>query len=244
MRALPLALLMAGLVAATTSLAQDQTQQWTLPSGGLLNGSKAVIEAKPCCGPSHGAAAVRNSDIAALAKPPGMASRDGRALTLKLADNRAITFTDCDEPSGCEADDTRIHRLVDWWPKQRLYVIAVSLYEESVAYLVSERDGRTLAVTAPPIPSPSGRQAVALVSNLMQGVDLEIIDLSREPPTVAKVTTMPDCGGAGPNSFLRPTPIWTDESHVTFEGESPLPEDKSNARQLLRIEGGKGQWQC
>src|SRR5690349_17781199 len=184
MRALALALLAGGLAVATSSLAQDQTQQWTLPSGGVLNGSKAVIEAKPCCGPSHGAAAVHNSDIAAMAKAPGMASRDGRALTLKLADNRAITFTDCDEPSGCEADDTRIHRLVDWWPKQRLYVVAVSLYEESVAYLVSERDGRALAVTAPPVPSPSGRSAVALVSNLMQGVDLEIIDLSRDPPTV------------------------------------------------------------
>ena len=55
---------------------------------------------------------------------------------------------------------------------------------------------------------------------------------------------MPDCSGAGPNSFLRPIPVWTDETHVTFEGESPLPEDKPNAKQLLQIEGGKGQWQC
>jgi hypothetical protein len=31
---------------------------------------------------------------------------------------------------------------------------------------------------------------------------------------------------------------------VTFEGESPLPEDKPNTKQLLRVEGGKGQWQC
>jgi hypothetical protein len=244
MRALPLALLTAGLAMATASQAQDQTQQWSLPSGGLLNGSKAVIEDKPCCEPSHGAAVVPNPDIAAMAKAPDMASRNGRTLSLKVAGNRTLRLTDCDEPSGCDADDTRIHRLVDWWPRQRLYIVAVSLYEESVAYLVSERDGRTLAVTAPPVPSPSGRQAVALVSNLMQGVDLEIIDLSRDPPTVEKVTTMPDCSGAGPNSFLRPAPIWTDDSHVTFEGESPLPEDKSNARQLLRVEGGKGQWQC
>ena len=238
------AALAAALFAATASFAQDQTQQWTLPSGGRLNGSKAAIEDKPCCGPSHDAATVPNSDIAAMAKAPGMASRNGRTLSLRVAGNRTLRLTDCDEPSGCEADDTRIHRMVDWWPRQRLYVVAVSLYEESVAYLVSERDGRTLAVTAPPIPSPSGRQAVALVSNLMQGVDLEIIDLSRDPPTVAKVTTMPDCSGAGPNSFLRPMPVWADDTHVTFEGESPLPEDKSNSRQLLRVEGGKGQWQC
>jgi hypothetical protein len=244
MRALRLALATAGLVLATASQAQDPTQQWTLPSGGLLNGSKAVIEDKPCCEASRGAAVVPNSDIAALDKAPGMVSRNGRILTLKLAGNRSLRFTDCDEPSGCPADDTRIHRLIDWWPKHRLYIVAVGLYEESVAYLVSERDGRTLAVIAPPIPSPSGRQAVALVSNLMQGVDLEIIDLARDPPTVAKVTTMPDCSGAGPKSFLRPLPVWTDDTHVTFEGESPLPEDKSNAKQLLRVEGGKGQWQC
>ena len=85
---------------------------------------------------------------------------------------------------GCEADDTRVHRLVDWWPEHRLYVVLVGLYEESVAYLVSERDGRTFGATAPPVLSPSGRQAVALVSNLMSGVDLEIIDLSRNPPTL------------------------------------------------------------
>jgi hypothetical protein len=123
-------------------------------------------------------------------------------------------------------------------------VVLVGLYEESVAYLVSERDGRTFVATAPPVLSPSGRQAVALVSNLMSGVDLEIIDLSRNPPTATKVETMPDCTGAGPNSFLRPIPVWTDEHHVTFEGESPLPEDKPNTKQLLRVEGGKGQWQC
>ncbi|MPZ34234.1 MAG: hypothetical protein GEV13_25170 [Rhodospirillales bacterium] len=91
---------------------------------------------------------------------------------------------------------------------------------------------------------PSGRQAVALVSNLMSGVDLEIIDLSRGPPTSTKVTTMPNCGDAGPDSFLRPIPVRTDERHVTFEGESPLPEDKPDTKHFLRVEGGKGQRQC
>ena len=106
---------------------------------------------------------------------------------LKLAGNRTLKLTDCDDKTGCEADDTRVHRLVDWWPEHRLYVVLVGLYEESVAYLVSERDGRTFVATAPPVLSPSGRQAVALVSNLMSGVDLEIIDLSRNPPTSTKV---------------------------------------------------------
>ena len=236
------ALLAVGLVAAGAQ-AQDQTQEWKVPASGLLHGSKAVIDNQACCGPSRNDR-VNNPDRAARAKWSGAAARDGRTLMLKLAGNRTLRLTDCDDQSGCEADDTRIHRLVDWWPQHRLYVVAVGLYEESAAYLVSERDGRALAVTAPPVLSPSGRQAVALVSNLMSGVDLEVIDLGRNPPTVTKITAMPDCSGAGPNSFLRPIPVWTDEMHVTFEGESPLPEDKSNAKQLLRVEGGKGQWQC
>src|SRR5215467_700968 len=103
MRVLPLALLAAGLAMAAASQAQDQTQQWTLPADGLLNGSKAVIEDKPCCGPSHDAAAVPNSDIAAMAKAPGMASRNGRTLSLRVAGNRTLRLTDCDEPSGCGA---------------------------------------------------------------------------------------------------------------------------------------------
>lgn len=236
-------LLALGLFAALPSQAQDVGQAWALPSAGLLNGSKAALEDGQCCGASRGAVTIKNSDATVLATLPGMASRDGKVLRLKLAGNRALRLTDCDAPA-CDGDDTRIHRLAAWLPKQRLYVVTVGLYEESVAYLVDERDGRTLVATAPPVLSPSGRQAVALVSNLMSGVDLEVIDFSRDPPTLAKINTMPDCTGTGPNSFLRPIPRWTDESHVTFEGESPLPEENPSARQLLRVEGGKGDWEC
>ena len=98
-----------------------------------------------------------------------------------------------------------------------------------------------LVSTAPPVLSPSGRQAVALVSNLMSGVDLEMIDLGRNPPTVAQGRRRCRPAAApGPNSFLRPIPVWIDDTHVTFEGESPLPDDNPNTKQLLRIDGGKG----
>lgn len=244
MRTLRWALAAVGLVVTTASPAQESPPRWTPPSGGLLNGSQALIEDRSCCEPGRSVAAVPNTDATALARMPGMVSRNGRTLSLKLAGNRTLKLTDCDEPSGCAADDTRIHRLVEWWSKHRLYVVAVGLYEESVAYLIAERDGRALAVTAPPVLSPSGRQAVALVSNLMSGVDLEVIDFSRDLPTVVKVTTMPDCSGAGPDSFLRPIPAWTDDTHVTFEGQSPLPDDKSNSKQLLRVVDGRGEWQC
>jgi hypothetical protein len=148
MRALWSAVAAIGLVAAADAKAQDPTLEWGLPSSGLLHGSKAAIENQPCCGPSRNDR-VNNLDRAALAKWSGVAARDGRTLMLKLAGNRTLKLTDCDDQTGCEADDTRIHRL-----------------------------------------------------------------------------------------------IWTDETHVTFEGESPRPEDKPNTKQLLRVEGGKGQWQC
>ena len=235
---------MAGLLATLPSQAQtpDMPPQWTLPLAGFVNGSKAEIENAACCGASRGAP-VRNSDAAVLATLPGMASRDGGVLKLKLAGNRSFRLTDC-AGQACAADDTRIHRLVAWWPNQRYYIVAVGLYEESVAYLVSERDGRTLVVTAPPVLSPSGRAAVALVSNLMSGVDLELIDLGRDPPTVAKVTATPSCPGFSESSMLRPKPVWIDESHVRFEGVSPQPGDNPNTKQLLRIVDGKAAWEC
>jgi hypothetical protein len=120
----------------------------------------------------------------------------------------------------------------------------VSLYEDSVAYLVPERDGRTLVVTAPPVLSPSGRQAIALTSNLMAGVELQLIDLSRDPATITKIEAMPSCAGSSDSSMLRPKPVWVDESHVRFEGVSPAPGDNPNTKQLLRIEGGKAAWEC
>jgi hypothetical protein len=246
MRSLRWAFAFFGLLAAVPSQAQaqDPDEQWALPSAGLLNGSKAVIEKGPCCEPGDSGAGLGDSDAAVLATVPGLASREGRTLRLKLAGGRFLALTDCDDQSACVPDDTRVHRLVAWWPKHRTYVVAVGLYEESVAYLVSERDGRTLVATASPVLSPSGRRAVALLSNLMSGVDLEIIDLASAPPTLSKVPGMPACAGAGPNSLLRPTPVWIDDSQVTFKGESPLPGDDPDTRQLLRIVDGKPQWQC
>jgi len=245
MRSLLSALAAAGLAVAPPSQAQapDPTQQWALPEGGLLNGSKAEIENAPCCTTNRGAP-VRNSDAAVLARLPNLAAREGNTLRLNLDGDRALRLTDCDPQASCDPDDTRIHRLVARWPNQHLYVVSVALYEEQVAYLVSESDGRALVVTAPPVLSPSGRQAIALVSNLMAGIDLEVIDLGRDPPTVAKITTMPGCPGANEASMLRPKPVWIDESHVRFEGVSPQSGDNPHTKQLLRITNGKVAWEC
>jgi hypothetical protein len=208
----------------------------------LLKGSKAEIENKACCGPSSGAT-VRDPDTAVLAKLPGMASRDGGTLRLKLAGDRALKLVDCLNPA-CDGEDLRMHRLVAWWPTQRLYVVSVALYEDSVAYLVPERDGRSLVVTAPPVLSPSGRWAIALTSNLMAGIELQLIDLSRDPATITKIETLPSCAGSSDSSMLRPKPVWIDDMHVRFEGVSPQPGDNPNTKQLLRIVDGKTAWEC
>ena len=209
----------------------------------LLKGSKAEIENKACCGQSGGAP-VEMSDARALATVPGAASREGGVLRLKLAGDRTFKLTDCVELPACDGEKLHLHRLAAWWPKQRYYVIAVGLYEASVAYLVSERDGRALVVAAPPVLSPSGRTAVALISDLMQGIELEIIDLSRDPPTITKIDTLPSCAGSRDSSMLRPKPVWIDDTHVRFEGVSPQPGDNPNTKQLLRIVDGKTAWEC
>jgi hypothetical protein len=227
------------LVAALPSPAQDSTDERTQR---LLKGSKAEISEKPCCGPSRGAP-VRNPDAAVLTTVPGLASRDGGTLSLKLAGNRAFKLVDC-VPPVCDGEDIQMHRLAAWWPAHRYYVVWVGLYEDSVTYLVSERDGRTLLVTAPPVLSPSGRLAVALTSNLMAGVELQLIDFVRDPPTVSTITAMPTCPGSREHSFLRPKPVWVDDARVRFEGVSPQPGDNANTKQLLKIVDGKSAWDC
>ena len=241
---LRLALASIALLVAAPSYAQtDSSQQRTaMPSAGLLWGSKMTVENEACCGPSGKAA--DPAEAAAFATVAGRASREGPILRLKLQGNRTLKVTDCDNQDACEGDRFRVHRLVGWWPALRYYVVNVGLYEDSVAYLISERDGRTTQVAAPPVLSPSGRRAVALQSNLMSGVDLNVIDMRSDPPVVLDVSKMPECPGAGPDSFLRPKPVWIDESHVRFEGTSPQPGDNPNAKQLLRIGAGTADWEC
>ena len=235
-----LAAVVLGLVTPSHAQTDKQNERTATPSKGLLWGSKMTLESEACCAALPGAKQPDRAEAAVLIAIPDRALRDGPILKLKLQGGRTLKITDCDVEDACEAERFRTHRLAAWWPALGTYVVNVKLYQGGLAYLVSERTGQTTNVVAAPVLSPSGRRALALRGD---GA-LEIIDLSRNPPTSTRVETMPDCDGAGPNSFLRPIPVWTDDQHVTFEGESPLPEDKPNTKQLLRVEGGKGQWQC
>jgi hypothetical protein len=238
----PVLAIVALLLAAPS---QAQTGERTAtPSKGLLWGSKMTIEAQPCCTAPKGARPADQAEAAVLAAIPDRAFRDGPILKLKLQENRNLKITDCDDQAACEADRFRRHRLAAWWPALGYYVVTVGLYEDSMAYLISERDGRTTQVAARPVLSPSARRAVALQSNLMSGVTLNVVDMTADPPKVLEVSTMPACAGAGPNSFLRPKPVWIDDSHVRFEGVSPQPGDNPDTKQLLRIGDGTAEWEC
>jgi hypothetical protein len=230
----------AGLLAAVPCSAQTDNERTAMPSKGLLWGSKMTIENQPI----EGSKPIDRSEATVLGTVPGRASRDGPILRLKLQDGRTLKITDCNDQNACEADRFRVHRLAAWWPAQGYYVVNVGLYEDGMAYLIAERDGRTTRVAAPPVLSPSGHRAVALVSNLMSGVDLNVIDMTTTPPTVIEVTEMPACAGAGDNSLLRPKPVWVDDSQVRFEGKSPQPGDNPNTKQLLKLGAGAPAWQC
>ena len=224
---------------------QAQTGERTaIPSKGLLWGSKMTMENQPCCTAPKGGKAADPTEAATLTAIPDRAFREGPILRLKLQGNRTLKITDCDDQDACEADRFRKHRLAAWWPALGYYVVSVGLYEETTAYLISERDGRTTQLAALPVLSPSGHRAVALQSNLMSGVELNVVDMTVDPPKVLEVSTMPACAGAGPNSFLRPKPVWIDDSSVRFEGVSPQPGDNPKTKQLLRIGDGATKWEC
>jgi hypothetical protein len=232
------------LIAVLCHAQTDMNQRTATPTKGLLWGSKMTVENEPCCTASKGAKPGDRKEAPVLATVTDRALRDGPILKLKLQNNRTLKITDCPDQDACEADRFRVHRLAAWWPALGYYVVNVGLYEDGMAYLISERDGRTTRVTAVPVLSPSGRRAVALTSNLMAGVDLNVIDLGNEPPGVLEVTTLPTCAGAGPHSMLRPRPVWIDEQRVRFEGVSPQPGDNPSTKQLLRIGTGKADWEC
>jgi hypothetical protein len=233
------------LLFATPSFAQDGDGmgQTAIPSKGLLWGSKMTLETQPCCAAPNGKLPDK-AEAAMLSKLAGHAFRDDTILRLEIEGGRNLKITDCADETACEADRFRSHRLVGWWPALRYYVVNVPLFEASTAFLISEKDGRTTQVASPPILSPSGQHAVALQSDLMNGMTLQVIDLTATPPKVTEVSDMPTCKGFGPDSFLRPTPVWADDSHVRFDGVSPQPGDNATNKQLLKITGAKPAWEC
>lgn len=236
--------LFALILAATTSgtLAQETR---VLPP--FIASSIAVIVNEGCCTWQKQDVPVPDSaDREALEKLRDRAYRNGIVLQLQLDRDRSLKFIDntsigdtCEGYAGC-----RKHRLIEYWPKHRQYIVEVALWEGRAAFLVSARDGRLTPVSAPPVLSPSGRYAVAADLSPAYGNGLQIIDLDAIPPTVLDVKTMPVCPGTKPQSWLRPDPRWLDDTRIIFEGTLDPVQFDPDVKHILRIVDGRPEWEC
>lgn len=204
-------------------------------------GSDVTISNEPCCEEQRAAAAL-SVEGKVIATIPEQAFRENSVLWLRLGGNRSAQIVDC-TAFICSVENFRRHNLVAWWPKQRYYVIDVGLYEGRYAFLVSERDGRSTPVFAPPVLSPTGRYAVAADLSPAYGNGLQIIDMSLDPPSALEVVPQPTCSGNKAMS-LRPTPVWLDDSRVAFEGKPFFDNDDPREKQVFRIVDGKPEWEC
>ena len=180
-----------------------------------------------------------------LATVPGMAARDGGILKLKLADNRILKLTDCTEPDRrAMTTDSRLHRLAAWWPAIALRRVCRADTRRASAYLVSERDGRTLetrAAGAVAVRPRRRRPDVQPDVRASSSTDRPRPPIRRRAgqeseqcrPAPAPVRT-PSCGPSRSGST----------THVRFEGVSPQPDDKPTPSSFCRIGRRQGAWEC
>jgi hypothetical protein len=223
-----------------------QTDERTaMPSTGrLLWGSKMTFDNQPCCTAPQDVPSADKSEAAIFAAAPGRAFREGPILKLKLEQNRTLKITDCDDRDACEADRFRTHRLAAWWPTLHYYVVNVSLWESGMAYLISERDGRTTRTSAVPILSPDKRFAVASDPSVNTGGGVtELLDMRVSPPVpfAPAAKCLQDIGLITVGTELK----WTDNSHVVFSNAQLT----SNRRRSFTLKiaddnNHKAEWEC
>jgi hypothetical protein len=187
---------------------------------GVIFGSRVVIEDLPCCRASAPGA---GPDAAELSIAPHMASRDGTDLKLRLDGGRSLKITDCsDQPSDypqCSGLSFHVHRLIGWWPKYRYYVVQVKLY-----------------VAAPPILSPDERYAIAWDSSLLNGPQMELLDLA--PPDKLKIydiTSQITCAGRSGSPLPGDNPTWLSNARIAFDDSQFVPPDSRRFRMTLTI---------
>jgi len=233
--------------------AHAQTDEWTkttaMPSSRPLWGSKIEVENQPCCALAHGLRTTDIDEAAVLSTVRDRAVRDGPTLWLKLAGNRSLKITDCDDESPCPAPmEVRSHRLAAWWPKFRYYVVDVGLYEGQMAYLIRETDGLVVRVPAPPVLSPDEQFAVSSNPDVENGSgDLEILNMRVDPPTVLPFQESSTCprdlqefGLITVGGDLR----WNDNAHVLFTNPSFGQGNKKPKELLLEVIDGKSELEC
>ena len=232
------------LVLAMPCHAQTDERTAIPETGRLLWGSKMTFDNQPCCTAPQGVPSADKAEAAVFAAAPGQASRDGPILRLKLEQNRTLKITDCDDQYACEADRFRTHRLSAWWPTLHYYVVYVGLWESGMAYLISERDGRTTRVAAVPILSPDKRFAVASDPSVNNGGGVtELLDMRVSPPApfAPAAKCLHDIGLITVGTELK----WTDNSHVVFSN-AQLVGAKRRSLMLTIIDDNnhKAEWEC
>jgi hypothetical protein len=211
------------------------------PAPALPTGSAAVIARELYRTRDAARSALTPPDEPALAGLSGRASRDGPMLWLKLEGDLYLKLFD---EGRCEGFGTcLLHRLVAWWPQQRIYVVQYSHGEGGGAYLIAAGDGRMTTIVAKPVLSPSGQRAIAYNGSLIDGPDIEIVELGAAPPRVQAVDLRHACLDRLAGDWLSVhVPVWLDEGRIGF-----APTDRPTApgkSPVLTIREGRGTWSC
>jgi hypothetical protein len=144
----------------------------------------------------------------AIAQFKDRAARDGDVLRLRLEGDRILKIFD---EGLCRGFATCLrHRLNDWLPKLRYYVVDVTHGEGSWVYLIRESDGLIIAISASPVLSPDGRYAIASDSSVANGGgQTQLLDMRTDPPTVHPVAIgSPTCAAHTGLITLGLDPVW------------------------------------
>lgn len=119
-----------------------------------------------------------------LAETKGVVTRSGDVLVVGIAGGKSVRFAS--NPKACANDDAekcKIVRLAAFDPARSFAVVEETLYEGGAVQLVDLRDGSKVDLLATPEFSPSGGLAVAVIADLLNVPDFEILlyDLTAKP---------------------------------------------------------------
>lgn len=126
-----------------------------------------------------------DAEAQCLAKLPGIASRSGKNLSLKLDNGSTKLFT---SSGGCDATRKGCENttLVDYRPSQRMFVLFAGSYDSTASIVVSRRTGEVFRIDdAVPHFSPDGKRFAVAAVNGQDGANrVAIYSASAFPPVM------------------------------------------------------------
>ena len=118
--------------------------------------------------------------------------REGTALSLRLAGERMIRFTD--ELGTCAGFFTCIsHSLEDYIVDHGYYVVSVGHGEGGWAYLVERSSGTVTPLAAPPVMSTDRKLAFAWYPSMMDGPKLDVLHFAADGVQVEEAAVEGPC---------------------------------------------------